>query len=287
MLFYEGLSCPQCNKPFAGGDDIVTCPDCGLPHHRACWMELGHCHDAHLHNTEQQWTRPTNNPATQERVAEPTPAASPDYQYNEYKPFTQSETNTPRYDEGDGIDGISANDYAVVVGSKTHYYIPRFRRIAIGDNGGWNWGAFFFGAYWLIYRKMYLGGFLMLALNLFQTFMTTYVLKVLNITDMQMLYDALYSMMYSPATVDRKQLLLLLSIWILSAIMIAFKIMLAIFGNKLYHRHCTEVIRKARIRVPDLSAPELMGIGGTSIGVVLISGIFISFLEQLISILFV
>ena len=79
-------------------------------------------------------------------------------------------------------------------------------------NGGWNWGAFFFGAYWLIYRKMYLGGFLLLALDLFQTFMTTFVLNELKITDVQMLYNSLYEIMYSPATADRKQLLLLLSI---------------------------------------------------------------------------
>lgn len=286
MLFYEGLSCPICNKPFVDGDDIVTCPDCGLPHHRACWVQLGHCHAAHLHNTDQQWARPINEQPTQQA---PTQPEQPDvsHQYNEYTPFSQYETPAPHYEDSDSIDGVSANDYAVVIGSKTHYYMPRFRRIAIGDNGGWNWGAFFFGAYWLIYRKMYLGGFLLLALDLFQTFMTTFVLNELKITDVQMLYNSLYEIMYSPATADRKQLLLLLSIWILSGIIIAIKIMLAVFGNKLYHRHCTEVIRKARARVPDLSSPELMGIGGTSIGVVLISGIFVSFLEQLISILFV
>lgn len=287
MLFYEGLSCPRCNKPFVEGDDIVSCPDCGLPHHRACWMELGHCHDAHLHNTDQQWSRPTEKPQEQPQSSVQPEQPRAEYHYNEYKPFSQYETPAPRYETDEDIDGVSANDYAVVIGSKTHYYIPRFRRIAIGENGGWNWGAFFFGAYWLIYRKMYLGGFLLLILNLFQTFMTTYVLSALKITDMQMLYDALYATMYSPATVDKKQLLLLLSIWILSAIMIAFKIMLALFGNKLYHRHCSEVVRKARARVPDLSSPELMGIGGTSIGVVLISGIFVSFLEQLISVLFI
>lgn len=35
--------CPVCKKPLKDGDDIVTCPSCGAPYHRACYQQAGHC----------------------------------------------------------------------------------------------------------------------------------------------------------------------------------------------------------------------------------------------------
>lgn len=35
--------CPICKKPFQNGDDIVICPYCGAPYHRACYTQQGHC----------------------------------------------------------------------------------------------------------------------------------------------------------------------------------------------------------------------------------------------------
>ena len=58
MFFYEGYNCPVCGKPFRETDDIVTCPECGAPHHRDCWKQEGHCHFAADHGTDQQWKRP-------------------------------------------------------------------------------------------------------------------------------------------------------------------------------------------------------------------------------------
>lgn len=57
MFFYEGYSCPVCKKPFTESDDIVTCPDCGAPHHRACWQQENRCFYAELHGTDRQWSR--------------------------------------------------------------------------------------------------------------------------------------------------------------------------------------------------------------------------------------
>ncbi len=57
MFFYEGYSCPVCKKPFTESDDIVTCPDCGAPHHRGCWQQENRCFYAELHGTDRQWSR--------------------------------------------------------------------------------------------------------------------------------------------------------------------------------------------------------------------------------------
>ena len=44
VSYYEGLSCPVCAKAFTADEDIVVCPQCGLPHHRACWKSVGQCY---------------------------------------------------------------------------------------------------------------------------------------------------------------------------------------------------------------------------------------------------
>ncbi len=35
--------CPVCDKDFKDGDDIVICPSCGAPYHRACYQQVGQC----------------------------------------------------------------------------------------------------------------------------------------------------------------------------------------------------------------------------------------------------
>lgn len=56
MALYENNSCPVCGKQFQPGDDIVTCPECGTPHHRACYRELGHCAHQALHGDGYAFT---------------------------------------------------------------------------------------------------------------------------------------------------------------------------------------------------------------------------------------
>jgi hypothetical protein len=51
---FIGDSCPVCTKSFREGDDIVVCPDCGTPHHRACYSEIGRCARFQLHGVENR-----------------------------------------------------------------------------------------------------------------------------------------------------------------------------------------------------------------------------------------
>ena len=48
MARYTGNHCPVCEQAFTDDDDIVVCPDCGTPYHRACWQKVGAC----LHQSE-------------------------------------------------------------------------------------------------------------------------------------------------------------------------------------------------------------------------------------------
>lgn len=55
MSNYTGSTCPVCHKPFAPNDDIVVCPECGTPYHRACWPADGVCVNAARHGAGFEW----------------------------------------------------------------------------------------------------------------------------------------------------------------------------------------------------------------------------------------
>ena len=40
---FSKYKCPVCGETFKPGDDVVVCPECGAPHHRECYEQLGHC----------------------------------------------------------------------------------------------------------------------------------------------------------------------------------------------------------------------------------------------------
>lgn len=61
---YTGLKCPVCGKPFTSDDDIVVCPECGAPYHRACYQQAGHCIFQEKHGTPDAWKPPEKQTET-------------------------------------------------------------------------------------------------------------------------------------------------------------------------------------------------------------------------------
>ncbi len=55
---YTDIICNVCGQPFAEEDDVVVCPVCGTPHHRACWMQTQHCVNEALHEQGFEWKFP-------------------------------------------------------------------------------------------------------------------------------------------------------------------------------------------------------------------------------------
>ena len=52
---YEGCKCLSCGQVFAAGDDVVVCPECGTPYHRACYEKEGICINTELHEKGGVW----------------------------------------------------------------------------------------------------------------------------------------------------------------------------------------------------------------------------------------
>lgn len=54
--------CPICHIAFKDKDDIVTCPSCGAPYHRECYMKQGHCSFESQHGPGFEYVSPDAPP---------------------------------------------------------------------------------------------------------------------------------------------------------------------------------------------------------------------------------
>ena len=287
MLYYEGLTCPVCNKQFNDGDDVVACPVCGLPHHRVCWQTESHCHDAANHGTEKQWTR--ENAVSAVRQKHSPPDGQPENAHicprcftknsefaeycthcggslgekewhskqapvSSYTPFV-SDPSQPMNDEEQA--------YSALVGVNTRYYIPRFRQIRQSRSAGWNWAAFLLGPLWLFYRKQYLLGSLM--------FLFQMILDVASLWLMNPISSATTEAEILAAMSQVSSNPMMYPAMLLSLLLIVAHILLGSKGTHLYMYHCTRRINKALEHTKDLSPAELSSFGGVSMGAALLA----------------
>lgn len=58
MYDFTGCECPVCHQRLRPDDDMVVCPDCGAPYHRACYEKTGHCVYQAQHGTGFEWAPP-------------------------------------------------------------------------------------------------------------------------------------------------------------------------------------------------------------------------------------
>lgn len=59
---YVGKICPYCKTEIKEGDEVKVCPECGIPHHAACWEENKGCttFGCKEQHYEEQHTNPTD-----------------------------------------------------------------------------------------------------------------------------------------------------------------------------------------------------------------------------------
>lgn len=277
MALYENNSCPVCGKQFQPGDDIVTCPECGTPHHRACYRELGHCAHQALHGDGYAFT-PADPPAEQKSSApaDDTHTAAPEQKKKcvacdaeldgdavfcthcgarqpgageKYRPPILQDTAPDPIQYPGTIEGEAAADVAAVVRTNTGYFLPRFRR---NKKVGWNWAAFLFGPYYLFFRKMYKEGTAALAIRFAAALIVqgAYASQFAKLTDfMSTNYTALMQGKMQPdaALVEP----LYPAVAILMGVGLAIHLVIALFANGLYRRKVFTVLQTVDDRLQD------------------------------------
>ncbi len=189
-MLYENKLCDGCGQILTREDDVVVCPVCGTPQHRACWLEHNACVNSSLHAEGFIWAGAgvesggqdkdfnpsndlgiicqvcgTNNPSGTEvcsncggkigteQVGEPrkNPDAVPGIRELPFLGEISPE---------EVIGGVKAYDIALYTQFGAKRYVDKFRRMeSRGNKLSWSWGAFIFSPYWFFYRKLYwLGG---------------------------------------------------------------------------------------------------------------------------------
>ncbi len=333
MFFYEGFSCPVCGQLFTESDDIVACPKCGAPHHRACWQSVGHCALQEDHDTSKQWSRETaqntsqSHPENADALAWTCPACSsrnleyaefcahcgrerqsapdwhsqpqskaPNHQaggtahpYREYTPFHVGRPMPDPYggvDPNEMMDDMLVSDAVAYVGVNSHYYIPRFKNITSGNAFSWNWAAFFFGPYWLLYRKNFLAGFILLAVSIVQSVLSYQIsAHMLDMIGSGLSQVEMAERMMALAAENPTFKYLMYGLLLLMLVELAMRLLVGFAGNWIYQKTAFSRIRKLKEKKPERYPYGLSQIGGISFLAGMLAYLLSDYLIQFIFIL--
>ncbi|MBR2636754.1 MAG: DUF2628 domain-containing protein [Oscillospiraceae bacterium] len=272
MNKYLNAACPVCNQPFHENEDIVVCPECGTPHHRACYHSIGHCVLQDRHGTGYVWEETPPKKEENESHQEFSPSEEPSIPCprcghpnpedglfcrscgwrlhqnpNEQppNPFTTASfgggaysavNNDPYAGLGpdDELDDVKVKDLSHFVGNNSAYFMNHFLRMKnTGRPLSFNFPALFFGWQYFLYRKMYGWAILIYALQF-----------VLGIPSAICLYQDMavaYGIMSDYTSWFNIMLMVAQFTSIATSVLSMASCVLC---NKLYYNHCIKKIKK-------------------------------------------
>lgn len=264
MPNYLDSVCPVCNKPFADGDDIVVCPECGTPHHRACWLKEGRCALEARHADGYTWSAPqpdaaevvcsrcgTANPAgsaTCRVCGYPIAARSQQSAAHEtdggFARMIDSQRAGDRGAPGGGYneilaDGITVGEFSEFVGPGSRSFLRKFLAITQRNAVTFNLSAFFFTFFYCFYRRMYkLGALVMLIKGV------VYVPTCYMYTRLMLDYWSTGEIVTTGAfyRLDNTNLALTVT----NIVFLVVSAVLGVFFDRLYLRYCTAAIKQRK-----------------------------------------
>lgn len=268
MNKYSNATCPVCGKTFSEKEDIVVCPDCGAPHHRECYQQLGHCALIDNHALGINWEppappEPEQEPENQQvkcpRCGADNPAdgifcsncgirlgRQEQASTGNIPPYTQQRPpfyagQAAFYNDPYGganpdseMDGVKVRDLSQFVGGNAAYFLMNFTRMKrSGRPISFNFSALFFGWKYLLYRKMYGLSLLVFLVN-----------TLLGLPSAICLYEDLSVASGVMAGYSAGFESLLFAAQICSIVSTMLSMALCLFSNWLYYRHCIQKIQK-------------------------------------------
>ena len=326
---YIGDKCPVCGKYFHADDDIVVCPECGTPHHRECYEELGHCANLSLHAEGYDYSEQRKDSSDNAKVCPNcgktneqdsffckhcgTPLdrnAQTDNQNEQNAngfPFGAGQPGNPVFvnvvDPLGGVpgdtdlgDGVTAGEAAKYVKQNTPYFIRVFSNIKNFNKSKFNFSAALFTGGYLLYRKMYKIGAVLVALQLammiFEMYLTvtysslfTEFSKIYtNAGDMSQMLSNYTAFMESSSPTD------ILVVYLPTLIDLARIVMMIVVGlctNRMYMTHCKKKIIAIKNNTAEGENPDtvLQTKGGVNVALavsLLVTAMLITYLPRII-----
>ena len=249
---FENKLCPVCRKRFGKDDEIVVCPECGTPHHRACWNSLNHCGVEEFHGMNYVWNGrlpDEDEPVKSEteefaehvmNVAQSVKEAENDPHHAEYPNIHPNNTENQIFNMIDdpiidelvksiqnnekGADGVSMRELAAFSATSVWHYARAFGAFRDGKKRKvfFNFCSGFFAPLFQFYRKMDWLGIL-----------TTILMVVPTIAAIKLAGGAAVQV-----SDNASNMLLLVNIVI--------EALWCLFGDYIYYRHAVKRILKIR-----------------------------------------
>lgn len=277
--------CAFCKSILFDDDDIVVCPECGAPHHRDCYNELGHCAAEELHGTDKCYRceaddcTADDNTSAEQQVCPSCglkgPAGAVYCSYCGARYDGGRTTNTYVHYVGadllggvapdEEIDGVKAEDIALYVRTNTARYVPLFKQLSHSKRKvHWNWSAFLFPQAWLLLRKNYFAGFISLAVGLISTFLCgpmTLLIQNVQLNAASSEYAALLE-----AAIQNADPLVHLLFLAGSLLSLVVSIVVGMFGDRIYKDNVIEKLQRinANDEIED-KKQEILRVGGLNL----------------------
>lgn len=216
-------------------------------------------------------------------------AYPPPGSYGEYTPFRM-----PVFDPFGGvpheetIDGVAAEDVVTFTGANSPYYLPRFYRITHGGSKvSWNWASFFLTPYWLLYRKNFLAGLLVMLFYIAKTAINGLVMYGILAPQFAtaeglLTLDGLLSAFRSDQYMAY--------VWILFALSmldILIRVLFGCLGNYVYLRTAVTKIRKLSASGDAGYKQQLITAGGASLAMGAVAYALLNFVSLFINFIFI
>lgn len=253
MTRFENKLCPVCRSRFNDKADIVVCPVCGTPHHRVCYSINNKCALEELHADGWNWNgmlpdeeaeraSASNTSEVFSAEIDPPPV---DPHHAEYPSGTPYEEEQRLFEEqlgddnpfkelfqtlGDkeiGEDGVSMHELVAYSATGVYHYGKAFNAFRGTMDGkkhkvSVNFCSGLFAPVFQFYRRMNVFGVFALILLLIPSL-------VVAVVPQQTLEAGGYPLMYT-----------------LEFARVAIMILLCVFGDYIYYRHCVRNIIKFR-----------------------------------------
>lgn len=198
---YINEKCSACGEVFNENSDVVVCPVCATPQHRECYNKNGECVNSHLHETGFEWKPSAEKTGEKsdkkicrfcsaENDGKNLNCSSCGKSFSETKEPEMKRISEMPVDE-DGVPylediieqrinilapGITPQQRqeklcgqeigltVAFIGNNAKAYVDKFRAIEKNRKRSFNWAAFFFGPFWLFYRRLYKMGIFFLSI---------------------------------------------------------------------------------------------------------------------------
>ena len=270
---FKGLKCPVCNKAFEDGEDIVVCPDCGAPHHRGCWEAENRCAFIDRHGEDFDYERDADNKSDTavcpvcgnendrgafycSKCGAPLGMNSGqknNQHYNQSQnsatPFASAFDPMAGVNPDEDMGGVKAGELAKYVSSNTQYFMRVFNKIKTFGRSRFSFCAFIFSGFYLLYRKMYKLGAIISAAVILMMITETYIQYSPAYTALSKAIESAsadstgYLSGYTAVlnaylSLDFGNQILIFVMTLCSSLRFILQIVVGIFANRWYFRHC-------------------------------------------------